>query len=125
MSKALTEQELHILAMNHVGNDLNDLGFEFISINSELENHPQFICLDEDDQCYFIIVRAVKLPFNPNKYDVVWMESVKKEAHKENAKVLYAGVGLGNADNEDSPVFIDEDYLLEYAGIQSTELILN
>jgi hypothetical protein len=125
MSKPLTEQELHILAMNHVANDLNDLGFKFISINSELKKNPQFVCLGEDDQYYFIIVRVVKLPLSPYKYDVVWMEKVKKHAHKRNAKVLYAGVGLGHADDEDLPVSLDQDYLLEYTGIQSAELILN
>ena len=34
MSKPLTEQELHNLAMNHVGKDLEQRGFEFIAIKS-------------------------------------------------------------------------------------------
>ncbi|NNC49756.1 MAG: Na(+)-translocating NADH-quinone reductase subunit F [Flaviramulus sp.] len=125
MSKALTEQELHNLAMNHVGKDLEDQGFEFITINNKLQKHPQFICVDKDNQYYYVIVQAVKLPFNPYKYNVVWMESFKHQAYKKNAKVLYAGIGLGNAEDENLPLYIDQDYLFEYTGIQPVQTILN
>ena len=125
MNKALTEQELHNLAMNHVGQDLEDQGFEFISINSKLQKHPQFVCIDKDNQYYFVIVRAVKLPSNPYKYNVVWMESVKNQAYTKNAEVLYAGIGLGNADDENLPLYLDQDYLFEYTGIQLVKTILN
>ena len=43
MSKALNKQELHNLAMNHVGKDLESRGFEFIAVNSKLKKHPQFV----------------------------------------------------------------------------------
>ncbi|SHJ06375.1 hypothetical protein [Algibacter luteus] len=125
MSKPLTEQELHNLAMNHVGKDLEDQGFQFITINNKLEKHPQFICVDKNNQCYYVIVRAVKLPFNPYKYNVVWMESFKYHAYRKNAKVLYAGIGLGNAEDENLPLYIDQDYLFEYTGIQTLQTILN
>ncbi|WP_298902300.1 Na(+)-translocating NADH-quinone reductase subunit F [uncultured Psychroserpens sp.] len=125
MSKALTEQELHNLAMNHVGKDLEQRGFEFVAINSKLKRHPQFVCIDKKSQYFFVIVRAVKLPENPNNYDVVWMETFKKHAFEKDAKVLYAGVGLGNPNGEDLPVHLNEDYLIEYNGIQVIEPNLN
>lgn len=125
MSIPLTEQELHNLAMNFVGKELEEMGFEFIAINSKLKKHPQFVCVDEDNQRYFVIVKAVKLPLNPNNYDVVWMETFKKHAHEQDAKVLYAGVGLGNPDGENLPIYINEEYLLEYSGLQLIETHLN
>ena len=125
MSKALTEQELHNLAMNYVGKDLEQRGFEFIAVNSKLKKHPQFVCIDKNKQYYFVIVRAVMLPDNPNNYDVVWMESFKKHAREKDAKVLYAGVGLGNMDNKNDPIFLDEEYILEYSGIQVLETNFN
>ena len=125
MSKALTEQELHNLAMNHVGQDLENQGFEFITINTTLQKQPQFVCIDEDNKYFFVVVRAVKLPFNPYKYNVVWMEYFKNHAYSKNARVLYAGVGLGNADDEDQPLYLDQDYLFEDTGIMSVEMILN
>lgn len=125
MSKALTKQELHNLAMNHVGKDLEQRGFEFVAINSKLKKHPQFVCIDKNSQYFFVIVRAVILPENPNNYDIVWMETFKQHAIDKNAKVLYAGVGLGNPNGEDLPIYLNEDYLIEYNGIQIIETHLN
>lgn len=125
MSKALTPQEIHNLAMNHVGKDLEARGFEFIAINSKLKRHPQFVCIDKNKQYYFVVVRAVILPENPNNYDVVWMETFKKHAYEKDAKVLYAGVGLGNPNGEDLPIYLNEEYLIEYNGIQVIEMNLN
>ncbi|MGY0393238.1 Na(+)-translocating NADH-quinone reductase subunit F [Bizionia sp. KMM 8389] len=125
MSKPLTPQEVHNLAMNHVGKDLEARGFEFVAINSKLKRHPQFVCIDKNNQYFFVIVRAVILPDNPNNYDVVWMETFKKHAADKDAKVLYAGVGLGNPDGQDLPIYLNEDYLLEYNGIQVIETNLN
>ncbi|APY12699.1 Na(+)-translocating NADH-quinone reductase subunit F [Seonamhaeicola sp. S2-3] len=125
MSKPLTEQELHNLAMNHVGKDLEQRGFEFIAVNSKLKKHPQFVCIDKNSQYYFVIVKAVLLPDNPNNYDVVWMESFKKHAREHKAKVLYAGVGLGNPKGESLPIYLNEEYLLEYNGIQVLDTHLN
>jgi len=125
MSKALTKQELHNLGMNHVGKDLESRGFEFVAINSQLKKHPQFVCIDKNKQYFFVIVRVVKLPENPNNYDLVWMETFKKHALDKEAKVLYAGVGLGNPNGEDLPIYLNEDYLMEYNGIQLIESHLN
>lgn len=125
MGKSLTEQELHNLAMNHVGKELEERGFEFIAVNSKLKKHPQFVCIDKNGQYYFVIVRAVILPDNPNNYDVVWMESFKNHAREKEAKVLYAGVGIGNPNGEKLPIYLNEEYLLEYNGIQVIETHLN
>ena len=125
MSKPLTEQELHNLAMNHVGKELEQRGFEFIAINSKLKKHPQFVCIDKNNQYYFVIVRAVILPENPNNYDIIWMESFKKHARKKDAKVLYAGIGLSNPNGETLPIYLNEEYLIEYNGIQVIETNLN
>jgi len=125
MGTPLNEQELHNLAMNLVGKDLEKRGFEFIAVNSKLKKHPQFVCIDKTSQYYFVIVRVVKLPENPNNYDVVWMETFKEHAREKDAKVLYAGVALGNPDGEELPIYLDEEYLCEYNGIQFIETNLN
>ena len=125
MSKALSNQELHNLAMNHVGKDLERRGFEFVAINSRLKKHPQFVCIDKHSKYYFVIVRAVIFPENPNNYDIVWMETFKKHAIEKDAKVIYAGVGLGNPKGEGLPIYLNEEYLIEYNGIQYIETNLN
>ncbi|MDB9754745.1 Na(+)-translocating NADH-quinone reductase subunit F [Winogradskyella sp.] len=125
MRKKLSPQDIHNLAMNHVGKDLEARGFEFVAINSKLKRHPQFVCIDKKSQYFFVVVRAVILPDNPNNYDIVWMETFKKHAYEKDAKVLYAGVGVGNPKGENLPIYLNEDYLIEYNGIQVIEMNLN
>lgn len=125
MSRPLNEQELHNLGMNHVGKELEKRGFEFIAVNSKLKKHPQFVCIDKTGQYYFVLVKVVMLPNNPNNYDVVWMETFKKHARDKDARVLFAGIGLGNPNGENLPIYLNEEYLIEYNGIQVIETNLN
>lgn len=125
MSKPLSKQEMHNLAMNHVGKDLESRGFEFVAINSKLKKYPQFVCIDKSSQYFFVIVRVVKLPENPNNYDVVWMETFKKHAFEKDAKVLYAGVGIGNPEGDKLPIYVNEEYLIEYNGVQVIDINYN
>ncbi|MBT8273728.1 MAG: Na(+)-translocating NADH-quinone reductase subunit F [Bacteroidia bacterium] len=111
--------------MNHVGRDLEQRGFEFIAINSTLKKNPQFDCMDKNKQYFFVIVRAVLLPENPNNFDMIWMESFKEHAREHEAKILYAGVGLGNTESYELPIFLNQEYLIEYNGIQLVESNLN
>ena len=43
LPKPLSELELHQLAMNIVGKDLEKDSFEFLSVNSKLKKDPQFV----------------------------------------------------------------------------------
>jgi hypothetical protein len=122
---ALTNQELHYLAMNMVGKDLEKRGFEFIAIESKLGKQPQFVCIDKKNQRFFVIVKAIILPKDPEKYDVIWMETFKKHAREHEAKVLFAGVGLGNSEDPSLPIYKNEEYLLDYRGIQFLDVSLN
>ena len=125
MSRPLTEQELHNLAMNYVGKDLEKKGYEFIAVNSTLKRHPQFVCMDSNKQYYFVIVKHVLLPNNPNNYDMIWMETFKKHAFEKNAKVIFAGVGLGNPKGNEFPIYLNEEYLIQYEGLNYLETNLN
>ncbi len=117
MSEPLTKQELHYLAMNIVGKDLEEQGFEFLGINSELKKDPQFVALKNKD-LHFVIVRATSYPQDAHVYDPVLIETIKAHAAKFEAKTYYAGVGLGHGSDYAKPVIKDEDYTLVYKGIQ-------
>ncbi len=125
MSFPLSEQEMHNLAMNTVGKDLESQGFEFIAVNSQLKKHPQFVCIDQNKQYYFVIVKAVLLPNNPNNYDQAWMATFQNHAMGKNAKVLFAGVGLRHSEKDFEPPIKNSEYLLEYQGLQSVSFNLN
>lgn len=114
--KPLTEQELHNLAMNIVGRQLQEEGFEFMGVNSKPGKNPQFVCLREK-QLHFIVVRSVAFPDDPTKFDASLMERVKGHAGKFEARTYYAGVGLSNARDRRLPVYLNEEYLVEYAGL--------
>ncbi|MEE9362889.1 MAG: Na(+)-translocating NADH-quinone reductase subunit F [Cellulophaga sp.] len=110
--------------MNIVGKELEKKGFEFIAVNSTLGRHPQFVCVDKNNKRFFVLVKAVGYPDNPNNYDVVWMETFKNHALTQDASIMYAGVGLYNAEDNTKPVFLNEPYGVEY-NIQEIEINLN
>jgi hypothetical protein len=117
MSEPLTKQELHNLAMNIVGKDLEENGFEFLGVNSKLKRDPQFVAL-KNKEIHFVIVRAITYPKDANVYDPVFMQTIKEHAVKFEAKTYYAGVGLGHGLDYAKPVLKDEDYTMVYNGLQ-------
>ncbi|MEO9891523.1 Na(+)-translocating NADH-quinone reductase subunit F [Aurantibacter sp.] len=116
MSKPLTEQELHNLAMNIVGRKLEEDGYEFMGINSKPKKNPQFVCL-KDKKLHFIIVRNIPFPEDPSNYDQDFMLKMKDHALKHEAKAYYAGVGLSNAQDRFLPVYLNEEYIVDYDGL--------
>ena len=116
----LSEQELHNLAMNIVGKDLEANGYEFLGINSTLKRNPQFVAL-KNKKLHFVIVRAVLYPDDPKSIDHVLMTSIRDHAIKFKAKAFYAGVGIANSSDLEKPVTSEDDYVVNYSGIQVYE----
>ena len=117
--ESLSKQELHNLAMNHVGKELESQGFEFIAVNSQLKRHPQFVCVDKPTNALlFVLVTGYNYPDNPEEYDEFMKDTFKTHAIKLKAKVLYAGVGIANATDYEKPVTKNEDYIINYNGIK-------
>ncbi|TYQ00294.1 hypothetical protein C7447_101904 [Tenacibaculum adriaticum] len=112
--RALTEQELHNLGMNIVGKKLQKLGYEFVAINSELKKHPQFVLYKKGEPTIFVLVKVSNNLQSPNDYDVLWMETFKEHAAKQNAKVWFAGIGVANAESVELPVFKDQPYYIAF-----------
>lgn len=117
MAQLLTKQELHNLAMNIVGKELEAMGFEFLGVNSKLKKDPQFVAL-KDKELHFVIVRAVSYPDDADDYDPVFMQTIKSHADTFNAKTYYAGVGLGHGSDYGKPVVKGEDYTMIYNGLR-------
>ena len=116
MGKPLTDQELYYLAMNIVGRELEEEGYEFMGVNSTQKKNPQFVCLKEK-QLHFIVVRNVRYPEDPQKYDEQLMAKMKDHAKKQEAKAYYAGVGLSNVTDRNLPVYLNEEYIVDYDGL--------
>lgn len=105
------------MAMNIVGKDLEDQGYEFLGVNSELKKDPQFVAL-KDKKLHFVIVRAIEYPYDPKEIDMIFLETIKQHAQKFDARTFYAGVGLANSSDYEKPVSSAEDYVVNYAGLQ-------
>ena len=120
MKEKLTEQELHNLAMNIVGGDLEANGYEFMGVNSKLKKDPQFVAL-KDKILHFVIVRATAYPKDANIYDPLFMQTIKEHAKNFEARTYFAGVGLGHGDDYAKPVIKDVDYTMVYNGLQEIE----
>lgn len=114
----LTEQELHNLAMNIVGKQLEAEGFEFLAINSELKKNPQFVCT-KDKKMSFVVVKSIGYPGDPKDFDFFRTDLNKMRDHalKFEADTLYAGVGLVNATDYNLPVYLNEEYIVDYDGL--------
>tara|TARA_B100001093_G_scaffold76885_2_gene67924 strand:- start:134 stop:517 length:384 start_codon:yes stop_codon:yes gene_type:complete len=117
LPKPLTKKELHQLAMNIVGEELKKSGFEFLSVNSKLQKDPQFVCLKKKN-LYFVIVRAIQYPNDPNEIKDIVIEKVKDHVEKFNATLFFAGVGLANAENYELPIFKNSNYAINFKGLK-------
>ncbi len=116
--KALTEQELHNLAMNIVGRHLEDVGYEFLAVNSTLKKNPQFVCL-KGKSLHFVVVKEIAYPADPLDIDLFMPDlyAMKDHATKFGATTYYAPVGLVNAANRNLPVYLNEEYIVDFSGL--------
>lgn len=114
--KELSKQELHNLAMNIVGRQLEQEGFEFMGVKSDMKQDPQFVCL-KDKNLHFIVVRPVPFPEDPTVYDEQLLGKIRDHALKFEARTYYAGVGLSNAENRTEPVYLNQPYIVDYHGL--------
>ena len=111
---ALSQQEIHNLAMNTVGDYLEQNHFEFLAISSDLKTNPQFICRDRKKRLFFVLVKFALYPEEPGRYDTIWMESMKKHAREKEARLLFASVGLANARDMDVPLNQNDNYIVKF-----------
>lgn len=102
--------------MNIVGKELEAQGYEFMAVNSKPKKNPQFVCIKEK-KLYFIVVRSVSYPLDPLQYDNEMLQKVKEHGKTQEAETYYAGVGLYNAVDKSLPVYLNEDYILDYDGL--------
>ncbi len=119
----LKRQELHQMGMNVVGKHLEENGFEFLAIKSELGNSPQFVCIKNEKQVFFVLVRTVTFPENPEKYDETWMQKMKKHALEKKARLVYAGVGISDANDMLAQPRKGQESFINYKGL--VEIILS
>lgn len=112
--QVLTKQELHNLGMNIVGKKLQEMGYEFVAINSKLKKHPQFVLFKKGEPTIFVLVKTTNNIQSPGQYDAIWMKTFKAHANKQNAEVWFAGIGIANSQSVELPVFKNQPYYIAF-----------
>ena len=118
----LNQQEIHQTGMNVVGKHLEQNGFEFLAVKSDLGQSPQFVCLKNEKVLFFILVRTVTFPDDPKIYDESWMQKMKKHAIDKKARLLYAGVGIADSNDMMSKPRKGYESFLNYKGLVEINL---
>ena len=118
----LSQQEIHQMGMNVVGKHLVENGFEFLAVKSELGHSPQFVCLKNEKELFFVLVRTVTFPEIPEKYDENWMLKMKKHAIEKKARLLFAGVGIADSDDVITKPKKGQESYVNYKGLVEISL---
>lgn len=119
----LSAHELHKMAMNVVGKQLESAGYEFLGVNSALKRDPQFVCLKEK-KLHFIIVRASRFPEDPMSVDRALLEKVKSHAEAFEAVTYFAGVGVYHALDRKLPLEKNQECTVDFKGLYHVDELL-
>lgn len=113
------EKELHHLGMNHIGEILQEMGYEFLSINSELKKNPQFIAHKIGEKNIFVWVKTTTYPQNPNEVDSILLKKLQLHAKEKKALLWYAGVGIANEKDLELKPTKEANYLIKFDGFKN------
>ncbi len=123
--KRLSGEELHELGIKWVYKHIKD-EFEVLSVNIEFEKNPQIIAR-KDDNMYFIVVKTSTYP-DLGSLSPMAAEEIIKHADTHQAKILFAHVGVANANtkNEAEMAFPEKNgkYYINYTGLSIEPNIL-
>ncbi|RXQ94460.1 hypothetical protein EO244_09260 [Ancylomarina salipaludis] len=123
--KRLSGEELHELGIKWVYKHIKD-EFEVLSVNIEFEKNPQIIARKDDDM-YFIVVKTSTYP-DLGSLSSMAAEEIITHADTHQAKILFAHVGVANAntENEAEMAFPEKDgqYYINYTGLSIEPNIL-
>ncbi|WP_461643611.1 hypothetical protein [Labilibaculum euxinus] len=94
----LSGSELHELGIKWVYKHIKE-EFEVLSVNTEFEKNPQILA-KKDDALHFIVVKTSTYP-DVGSLSPSAAEEIIQHADKHKAKILFAHVGVANADSQD------------------------
>jgi len=119
----LSTKEIHQIAMNLVGSQLEGAGYEFLGVNSKLGVDPQFVCTFKKE-LHFIVVRGFLYPSDPLSPDRALLNKVVDHAEKFEAKAYWAGVGVYHPEDRKLEVSKTTGYELDFKGLYLAEELL-
>ncbi len=97
--------------MNFVGNELQNMGYEFLGVNSELKKHPQFVLYKKGEKPIFVMVKT-SLDANEAENLPEVTDKVIEHAKSQESNVWYIGIVLTNANDQNLPVTKTTNYTM-------------
>ncbi len=94
----LSGEELHELGIKWVYKHIKD-EYEILSVNIKFEQNPQILAR-KDEEMYFIVIKTSTYP-DLGSLSPMAAEEIIKHADKHKAKILFAHVGVANADTKE------------------------
>ena len=112
-----SKEEIHYIGMNFVGEELQNMGYEFLGINSKLKKHPQFVIFKSGEPITFVMVKTEVFP---NDFSTLPEVSDKVIAHAktQDSSVWFAGVGLANDEDPQFPPDNEKPYKILFNGFK-------
>jgi len=119
----LSGAELHELGIKWVYKHIKD-EFEILSVNIEFEKNPQILA-KKDGELHFIIIKTSTYP-DIGSLSPMAAEEIIKHADKHHAKILFAHVGVANADTKEKMQFPEKNghYYINFDGLSLVPNIL-
>ncbi|MDO5510262.1 MAG: Na(+)-translocating NADH-quinone reductase subunit F [Weeksellaceae bacterium] len=114
---ALSKEEMHYLGMEFIGEELQQMGYEFLGVNSAPKKHPQFVIFKSGEKIKFVIVRT-KCVTNPKPEKPEYVERVIDHATKQESGVWYAYVLLAHGDDTSQAPIKGERYSIIFQGFE-------
>ena len=115
----VSKEELMAMAMNRVGEEIREKGYEIIGLKNEPNAVPNYIVKDGDNTI-FIVVRVGVIPLIP-KLPVHIGKAILNHAEKFGADCCFASVAFGSRDDERFSAGLllrGDDYLCKYDGMK-------
>lgn len=113
-----TEEEIHYIGMNFIGEELQKMGFEFLAVNSQLKKHPQFVTYKKGAQNIFVMVKTSLPPEDYTRTPQVATQVLAK-ANEQEALLWFAGVGVTHVDDTTKPPIKGEPYKILFNGFNA------
>lgn len=112
---SFTEEEIHYIGMNFIGEELQKMGFEFLAVNSKLKKHPQFVTYKKNEKNIFIMVQSSLPPKDYTQIPSI-AKKVLEKAIEQDCNFWFAGVGITHANDLSKPPIKGEPYKILFNG---------
>lgn len=118
----MNEQDIHDSAIDIAAEHLKEEGYHIVSSHNTLRRDPQLVAT-KDNQTFYVVVKTHIYPNNAHSMDINHMKRVEEYAQNNNAKLLYASLGLANGVDIEKPLTKSDGFYINFSGFHEISLL--